>query len=205
MKRYRFMTSRARRSTAVVVGALALAGISAGALIAGQFVSTGDSAALEEELQSEPMIRVADVPADMGNAAHGVFVQRTTQFFCYWDAPSAASTTRQGGCNSADEPLGGRPMAASLAYEGGPSVGAVTDARIVGLAEARIAAIQVVMSDGSTRRVALKKAKVGDDEFHAFGYRIKSRDLRQGLGPMAVVAFDANGVEVHRQPTGFAE
>ena len=48
----------------------------------------------------------------------------------------------------------------------------------------------------------LKKAKVGADEFVAFGDRFRKADLRQGIGPSAIVAFDAGGVELGRQPTG---
>ena len=58
------------------------------------------------------------------------------------------------------------------------------------------------MSDGSTRKVKLEKAKVGSDEFQAFGYRFKKADLKKGIGPTAVVAFDASGNELGRQPTG---
>jgi hypothetical protein len=198
------MGSTWRRTTALGIGVLVVAGLSAGVVVAGQFAPFGDSVALEEKLRSEPMTRVADIPGEGPSPARGVYVQETSDYFCYWDAPSATSPIRQGGCNAANEPLGGRPMAASLAYEGGPSARSVTDARIVGLAESTIATIKIVMSDGSARKVALRSAKVGDDEFRAFGYRIRHRDLREGLGPIAVVALDANGIEVHRQPTGFA-
>jgi hypothetical protein len=193
------------RPTVLAMSAVIVAGVCAGAVIAGQFGAFGDSEALDEALLSEPMTRVADIPADGGNAARGVFVQTTAELFCYWDAPSATSAMRQGGCNTVDDPLGGRPLAASLAYEGGPAATSVSDARVIGLADPTVSAVRIVMTDGSLRKVALRMAKVGGDDFVAFGYRIRRSDLRKGLGPSAVVALDANGVEIHRQTTGFAE
>ena len=44
--------------------------------------------------------------------------------------------------------------------------------------------------------------KVGADEFQAFAYRFKKVDLRNGVGPTAIVAYDAGGAEIGRQPTG---
>ena len=58
------------------------------------------------------------------------------------------------------------------------------------------------MSDGTVRAVKLKRTKAGSNEFQAFGYRFKKQDLRNRIGPTAIVAFDANGVELGRQPTG---
>ena len=59
------------------------------------------------------------------------------------------------------------------------------------------------MTDGDARaQVKLKKTKVGSDEFQAFGYRFKKADLEEGIGPIAIVALDADGVEIGRQPTG---
>jgi hypothetical protein len=49
------------------------------------------------------------------------------------------------------------------------------------------------MSDGSWRTVKLKKAKVGADDFKAFGYRLKTAALKNGIEPTAVVAFGASG------------
>jgi hypothetical protein len=59
------------------------------------------------------------------------------------------------------------------------------------------------MSDGTRREMRLWKARVGDDDFQAFGYRFKKADLRRGVAPTAVVALDAGGREIDRQPTGF--
>ena len=51
----------------------------------------------------------------------------------------------------------------------------------------------------------LKKAKIGSDELQVFGYRFKKADLKRGLGPTAIVALDADGVEIGRQPTGIGD
>ena len=100
------------------------------------------------------------------------------------------------------DPLGGSVLSASLAYEGGPSVPSVRDARIVGLAAPNVAAIELVMSDGSTRSLKSRHVSVGSRAYTAFGYRVKASDLRKGVGPTAVVALDADGSELGRQATG---
>ena len=51
-------------------------------------------------------------------------------------------------------------------------------------------------------RREVKKARVGADEFKAFGYRFRKSDLESGNGPVAVVAFAASGAEIARQTTG---
>ncbi len=107
-----------------------------------------------------------------------------------------------GGCNSVDDPLNGSALSATLSYDGGPAIGDVKSATLFGLTAPGVARARVLMSDGSSREVKLKKAKVGSDEFQAFGYRFKKADLKRGIGPIAIVAFDANGVELGRQPTG---
>lgn len=158
---------------------------------------------LEAAIASEPLVKVLDVPAAEGFGARAMFIQPTSAgFLCVWDAPSASSKARQGGCNPSDDPLGGRALSASLAYEGGPAIDGVKDARLVGLALPDTADVRVVMSDGTARAIKLKKLKVGVDEFQAFAYRFKRSDLKHGIGPTAIVALDANGVEIGRQPTG---
>jgi hypothetical protein len=91
---------------------------------------------------------------------------------------------------------------ASLAYEGGPSIESVKDARLIGLASVAAATVRVLMTDGSSRDVRLKTAKIDTDEYKAFGYRFKNVDLEHGIGPTAIVAYDANEIEIGRQPTG---
>jgi hypothetical protein len=93
-------------------------------------------------------------------------------------------------------------MTVSLAYDGGPAIEGVRDARIIGLADTAVAGIRIEMSDGSARSVKLKRAKVVSDEYQAFGYRFRKVDLRKGIGPVAVVALDPGGNEIDRQTTG---
>jgi len=136
----------------------------------------------------------------------GVFAQFTsTGHFCLSDAPLDSPQMGGGGCNAADDPLGGTSISASLAYDGGPAIAGVKDARVIGLASAEVASIDVLMTDGTSRSVKLKKAKVGSDELQVFGYRFKKADLKRGLGPTAIVALDADGVEIGRQPTGIGD
>jgi len=178
------------------------AAVIAGSVVAGQFRAP-DGSEFERDLETGSVIRVADISASDGLAARGVFVQQTDDgLLCLWDAPTATSPERGGGCNPADDPLGGSTISASLAYEGGPAVEGVRDARISGLAAPRVASVRTLMSDGTFRSVKLKRAKVGFLELHAFGYRIRRADLRKGIGPTAVVAYDDSGAEVGRQTTG---
>ena len=188
----------------VLAGVLVLAFLVAGAVVAGPFEDVPpDPAAMTRAIDSAPMLQVADIEAVQDEPARGVFVQLTeTGFLCIWDAPSASSRQRQGGCNRADDPLGRSTISASLAYDGGPSMASVRGARLSGLASGDVASVRVLMSDGTFRIVKLKKAKVGSDEFQAFGHRIKRADLRKGIGPTAIVAYDAAGNEIGRQPTG---
>jgi hypothetical protein len=165
--------------------------------------SSPDLDRLQRAIDSGAMIKVAEVPGTDGESARGVFVQELeTGHVCVWDAPSASSRARQGGCNSSDDPLGGSAVSASLAYDGGPAIEAVRDARLSGLARADSARIVVLMTDGTERSVRLQKAALKSGDFVAFGYRIRKADLKRGIGPIAVVAFDANGTELGRQTTG---
>jgi hypothetical protein len=195
-----------RRSIVVLAVAL-VGGVLVGSVIAAQ--RGGDSAldvaSLQAAIATEPMTKVADVAGSDDSSARGVYVQEldTGQgHLCVWDAPSAASRERQGGCNSIDEPLGGSAVSANLAYDGGPAIEGVRDARLTGLAASNVASVVVLMSDGSQRSVHLKKAKLKAGDFFAFGYRFKKADLRKGVGPIAVIAQDAYGGEIARQPTG---
>jgi hypothetical protein len=184
----------------LVLGAALLAGN----VIAGQF-RTEDPAAFRADIASGELVRVASVEGFDGQPGSGVFAQVTDDGrFCLWDAPSARSRARRGGCNTAEDPLGGSPLSASLAYEGGPGVENVQDARLIGLVSAAVARVAVLMSDGTERMVHLAPASVGQEDFFAFGYRIRASDLRRGIGPTAVIARDADGVEIARQPTGIA-
>lgn len=188
-----------RSALVVVLGALALA---LGAVVAAK---DGPSApaGLQAAIENEPLVKVLDVPAAEGAESRAMFVQATSAgFVCVWDAPSANSRMRQGGCNPEDDPLAGRAVSASLAYEGGPAIHGVKDARLVGLASFEASNVYVLMSDSSRRELKLKVVRVGALDFEAFAYRFKKADLKRGIGPSAIVALDASGHELGRQPTG---
>ncbi|HEX4745740.1 MAG TPA: hypothetical protein VFU99_02560 [Gaiellaceae bacterium] len=70
------------------------------------------------------------------------------------------------------------------------------------MATTQAASVRVLLSDGSWRAVKTKKARVGSHEFQAFGYRMRKSDLKRGLSPTAIVAFDVDGAEIDRQTTG---
>ncbi len=179
---------------AVIVAALA------STVVASSF---DDGSGLTAAIEEAPLVQVADITAAEGAPPVGVYTQLTkTGHLCVWEAPSATSRERGGGCNSVDDPLNGRPMWFTLSYDGGPATVDVRRATVFGLALRDVGSLRILMSDGSWRAVRLKQTKVGTDEFKAFGYRFKTSDLKNGIGPIAVVAFDANGAEIGRQTTG---
>jgi hypothetical protein len=197
---------RMYRRWLVVACGVAAAGVFAGAVVGAQFQAPL-SVEAASSLREEPLAKVADIPAANGLGGRGVFVQSTSSgFLCLWDAPSANALTRQGGCNRSSDPLGGRKMRISFAYDGGPAIGDVTDARLIGVASLDVATAHVVMTDGTRRDLALKRIpKIsGVAGLHrVFGYRLKSSDLERGVGPAAVVALDSAGDEIDRHSTGF--
>jgi hypothetical protein len=173
-------------------------------LAAGLVGSPQDVAALDSALREAPMVRLADMPAADGLAARGVFVQRTSGGqFCLWDAPSPSPGAKQGGCNPADDPLGGHPLSASLAYDGGPAPTDVTDARLIGLVTSDVARVVIVMSDGSGRELTLRRVPASIGDFLVFAHRFGRGQLARGVTPVAVVALDVDGNELDRQATGF--
>jgi len=195
--------SRRHRRLAIVAAVIALAGVAVGGVIAGGLDWPGNAARLDAALVEAQPIQVADIPGAEGLPPRGVFAQVTaTGHLCISDAPVGSPLTGGGGCNAADDPLGGKAISASLAFEGGPAITDVKDARLIGLAASEVASVRIVMSDGTSRSIKLKRAKVGSNEFQAFGHRLEKSDLRKGIGPIAIVAFDASDAELGRQPTG---
>ncbi len=193
----------APRLTIAAAAVVVVAGVLAGGVIAGRMVWLDDAARLDAAIGETSSMKLVEMPGADGLPARGVFAQVTsTGHLCLSDAPLGAPLMGGGGCNPATDPLGGRALSASLAYDGGPSLESVTDARLIGLGALDVATVRVLMADGSWRVVRLKAVKIGTDEFQAFGYRFTKSDLRHGIGPAAVVAYDASGAEIGRQPTG---
>ena len=163
-----------------------------------------DVEALASATRTAPMVRLADIAAGNGKEARGVFAQLTSNgHFCVWDAPSPSSQQKLGGCNPADDPLGGHPLSASFAYDGGPSPDGVTDARLIGLVAAEVARVEVRMSDGGSRELTLRKVPAAVGDFRVFAHRFGRGELKRGVTPTAIVALDAKGSELDRQATGF--
>lgn len=182
----------------VATSAMLVAGV-----VAGGFDWSRSSDELDAALANTRPTQVADIPAADGLPARGVFAQITsTGHFCLSDAPLDAPLTGGGGCNAADDPLGGSVISASLAYDGGPAIQAVRDARLIGLAAASVVSVRIVMTDGSSRAVKLRTSTVGEQGLQVFGFRMRKSDLKKGVGPIAVVALDESGAEVGRQTTG---
>ncbi|MGH3128018.1 MAG: hypothetical protein ACRDPX_08865 [Gaiellaceae bacterium] len=191
---------RGKRHWLAVGVVIVLAGSLASAVVASRIDDGSDLVAAIDEA---PLTRVANIDAADGAAELGVFVQTTkTGHVCVWEAPTVTSRERGGGCNTADDPLNGGAVSATLSYDGGPAISSVRRATLFGLAAAKVARVAVLMTDGSPRTVKLKTTEIGSVEFQAFGHRFKKADLKSGIGPIAIVAFDANGVELGRQPTG---
>lgn len=192
-----------RRRIAVTAASVIAAGILVGAVVAGGYDWSRSAVDLDAALVEARPTRVADIPSADGLPERGVFAQITsTGQFCLSDAPVDAPLMGGGGCNSVDDPLGGSAISSSLAFDGGPAIESVRDARLIGLAASGVSSVRVLMSDGSSRTVKVKRAKVGSDELRVFGYRIRKSDLKDGVGPVAVVAYDDGGAEIGRQATG---
>jgi hypothetical protein len=181
-------------------------GVAAAAVLAGGVVAAqlDDGRDLAEAIGKDPLVRVADIAPGDGAPGRGVYVQQTrTGHLCVWEAPSATSRERGGGCNPVDDPLGGSSLSVTFSYDGGPAVADVTSATLFGLAALEVVRVNVVMSDGTKREIRLKSVEVGQNELRVFGFRFKRADLRRNVTPVAVVALDAAGKELARQATGF--
>jgi hypothetical protein len=191
-----------RKAVVLAVVAVAAA-VLVGSVVAGGFDWSRSSDELQAALAETRPERVADIPAADGLPARGVFAQLTsTGHFCLSDAPLDAPLAGGGGCNAADDPLGGSVISASLAYDGGPTIEAVRDARLIGLAAANVASVRILMTDGSSRAAKLRMSTVGDRGLQVFGFRVRKSDLKKGIGPVAVVAYNEDDAEIGRQTTG---
>jgi hypothetical protein len=189
----------------VVVAAVVVvaASVLVTAVVGAGFDWSRSSEELNAALAEGEPTHIADIAASGGLPERGAYAQLTpTGHFCLSDAPLDTPNMGGGGCNPADDPLGGQNLSVSLAYDGGPALDAVRDARLIGLATQGVSSVRVLMSDGSWRTVKLKNAHLGASTFKAFGYRFQRSDLRRGIGPAAVVAFDPSGAEIGRQATG---
>jgi hypothetical protein len=204
MRREVMLQLKRYRRWIVLVALTVAAGVFTGVVVAAQLRGPGPPNGLEAAVRTEPLVEVAAIPAAGGLAGHGVFVQPTSAgYICLWDALSATSGERQGGCNPTDDPFGEQKLFVSLAYDGGPGVESVTDARLVGLVAPDVADVDVLMSDGARRTIRLHVTTVTGERYRAFGYRFRKADLQRGVAPTAVLALNSAGDEIGRQTTGF--
>jgi hypothetical protein len=194
------------RGWLVSLALLVLGGALTGGVVAAQFNEPDVVRDLQAAIETDPVQKAVEIAAEGKLPRRGVYVQPTSAgFLCLWDAPSASSHERSGGCNPVDDSLGGKALSASFGYDGGPDIDNVRDARLIGLASAEVARIDVLMSDGTSRKVHLEKTKVAGTEYRVFGYRIRPSDLRKGVGPTAIIAVNDSGEEIGRQATGFVD
>jgi hypothetical protein len=193
--------------TIVVAGAVCVAGLAVAGIASGLHRAAGTpSAAPDIRGNAGSLAQVAQFASEDGRAARQVVLQRTPDgYLCVWDSPDGTADHGVGGCNPADDPLAGHKVFVSLAYDGGPAVTAVHDARLSGLAAADVASARLVMTDGSTRPILLSprstRAVAGKD-YRPFAYRMRQSDLESGVGPVAVLVLDARGKVIDRQATG---
>ena len=191
----------------VVAGAVCVAGLALGGIASGLHRAAGTpSAAPDVRADASTVEQVAQFAPEGGRAARQVVLQRTPDgYVCVWDSPDGAVEHGVGGCNPATDPLAGHEVFVSLAYDGGPAVTAVHDARLSGLVAADVASARLVMTDGSTRPILLSprstRAVAGKD-YRPFAYRVRRSDLESGIGPVAVLVLDARGKVIDRQVTG---
>jgi hypothetical protein len=196
------------KTRALIVAALACgAALAAAGVASGVFRNDGTvSAAPAVGSKSGRRMTVARFDPASGAADRVVVLERTPDgYLCVWDAPDPTGAHGVGGCNPADDPLGGRKLFTSLTYDGGPGAATVHDARLSGLAAAGVQQVVVAMSDGTTRGVHLAATDtrpVAGADYRSFAYRIRETDLRRGVTPVAVVALDSAGAEIDRQATG---
>lgn len=193
------MKRTSRAWLAVGLGVL-VAGALAGGVVA---YRVDDGAEWRAAIDDAQLVRVADIASAEGSPGKGVYVQLTrTGHLCVWEAPSATSRERGGGCNTADDPLNGRSLSFTLSYDGGPAVVDVKGATLFGLTSVEVARASVLMSDGSAQEIRLRDVDIAGEGYRAFGFRVKKADLRKGIGPTAVIAVDETGTEIDRQQTG---
>ncbi len=197
-----------RKNRYVIVAAVAVGlGLALGSGASGVFRAAGTPSATPDiRSQQSTVLPVAQFPSETGRPDRQVVLQRTPDgYLCVWDSPDGTAEHGIGGCNSADDPLGGGKLFVSLAYDGGPALATVHDARLSGIAAPDVAVAKLVMSDGSTRAIAVSRpstrAFAGKD-YRSFAYRVRQSDILKSITPVAVLALDAAGRVIDRQMTG---
>ena len=189
-------TKRFIAGFAAVVGVAAVCGVLAGSVFGRSAASsTGPSAAVAS-------VQVASYSSD---SKYGAWITRTADGkACLLDGPKVGAGAG-GGCNPRGSALAGRQELALFSFEGGPALGSITGARVVGLVTARVSRIAVVFSDGSTRNLPLVDRhtdRVLPANYRVFAAEFDVAALRAGVAPRDIVAFAASGKELQRQDIG---
>jgi len=197
------------RTILIALVVCSVGGLAAGGVATAVFRTAGTpSAAPDITARTGDRAVVTRFAHESGVPDRVVLLQRTADgYVCLWDAPDVTGAKGVGGCNPAASPLGGRKLFVSLAYDGGPDVAGVHDARLSGLVASDVATAEVVMTDGSSRRLLIAPAAanartLSGADYRAFAYRIRESDLRSGITPVAVLVRDAKGGVIDRQETG---
>jgi hypothetical protein len=195
-----------RNRVLVVAGVLCAGGLALVGIANGVYRAAGTPSAAPDVRSGGAPTQVAQFASQDGHGSRQVVLQRTPDgYLCLWDSPDGTADDGVGGCNPADDPLAGHKVFVSLAYDGGPAVTTVRDARLSGLAAADVASARLVMTDGSTRLIPLSSRStraVAGNDYRAFAYRVRQSDLERGIGPVAVLVLDARGRVIDRQVTG---
>ncbi|HEX6703023.1 MAG TPA: hypothetical protein VF101_20025 [Gaiellaceae bacterium] len=191
-----------RRIVAVVATCVAIgtaSGVGATAIFGSSHARSGISpGAVQRALADGKKVEVARFPSVPGLQDRSVFLAEADGLICLWDAVDAAHEGG-GGCNDANDPFAGRKMMFGLSWDGGPALSSVSNGRLSGLVAPDVDRVYLELSDGSKRPIRLTNAS----PYRAFAYRISKADARPESQPVAVVAFDASGRQIDRQPTGF--
>ncbi len=139
--------------------------------------------------------RVAAFRSTAG-ALRAVYVTRTSdgRSICLWDT-DLSTGAQGGGCNDAEDFFGGRQLSISLGYDGGPSISAASNARIVGVVTPVVDRVEIVATNGTHTPVPITVDR-------AFAYVVPQAELQRGVGPKEVVAYAADGAVIDRETTG---
>lgn len=133
-------------STIAIAGVL---GIVSGSVFGGVFASRSASGSLK---LAGTGVRISTYSV---GSKYGAFIQRDSAGNVCLLSGQLSSSERVGGCNPAVSPLDGRAMLTLYNFEGGPVITSVTDARVAGLADPSVRRVELVLTDGTHRRLLL--------------------------------------------------
>ncbi len=183
--------------------AAASTAITTGTLLGGYFAGTGQASRSAPPDVGAMLAQegTGTKVADYGGAAAGraVFVKQLSNGdLCISDARADGSAP-VGGCNPASDALGGRSMTVTIAYDGGPTLSTISNARVFGLVAPAVHGLELRMSDGSSQVLTLQKTGLGGG-LKAFAGTIPESALSSGVTPVALVAFGAGGTIIDTEP-----